>query len=71
MVRLRAELLTSASFVAGWALLTWGIAELLVWQVWPLSAGLFFLSLGGWKLLWTLATEGLYALSRTSRGGER
>lgn len=67
-VRLRAELLTSAAFICGWALLTWGIAELLVWQVWPLSGGLFFLGLGGWRLLATLVWRGLYALSR---GGER
>ncbi|HEX6940900.1 MAG TPA: hypothetical protein VF158_15895 [Longimicrobiales bacterium] len=69
-VRLRAELLTSAAFVAGWAFLTWGVAELLVWQVWPLSAGLFFLGLGGWRLLATLVWRGLYDLTR-GPGGER
>lgn len=67
-VRLRAELLASAAFVIGWVFLTWGVAALTVWQVWPISAGLFFLGLGGWRLLATLVWRGLYALSR---GGER
>lgn len=57
----------AASYLVGWVLLTWGVARLLVPEVWPISGGLFFLSLGGLGLLKDVATEGLYVLSKTSR----
>ena len=59
----RAELATAAAFLGGWALVTWAVASLTVWQVWPLSGGVFLLSLGGWRLLWRMACDGLYALT--------
>lgn len=60
----RAELLTAGAFLAGWALLTWAIARLTAPEAWLVSAGLLLLSLGGWKLLWTVITEGLYTLTK-------
>ena len=49
------------AIIAGWAFVTWGIADLLIW---PLSAGLFLLSLAGWGHLRVLFTGGVYTLSR-------
>lgn len=67
--RYRAEILVSLAVTAAWSFLTWGIASLLVWEVWPLSAGLFLLSLAGWRFVWTIARDGLYALTREDRRG--
>lgn len=64
----RAELLTSAALLAGWALLTWGVALLTSPKVWPLSAGLLLLSLCGWRFLGAIAWAGLYTLTRGRRG---
>jgi hypothetical protein len=58
------EILTAGAFVGGWALLTAGVAALTSSLAWLFSGGLLLISLGGWKLLWKLATSGLYALTR-------
>jgi hypothetical protein len=58
------ELLTAGAFIAGWSLITAGIVALTSPLAWLFSGGLLALSLGGWKLLWALATNGLYALTR-------
>jgi len=52
------------AIVLGWALLTGGIAALLVPEVWLISAGLLLLSLAGWGHLRVLFGAGLYALWR-------
>lgn len=66
-VRTLPETLFVAALLAGWVLLTWGLAALTTWKVWPLSGGVFFLSCCGWKVLATLARDGLYALSKDTR----
>ena len=53
--------------LGGWSLLTLGIAELAVSEVWPISGGLLLLSLCGWGFLRDVAKEGLYTLSRRPR----
>lgn len=60
----RAELAVSGCLIGGWSLITHAIAQLLPHApVWRLSAGLFLLSLTGWKFLFvTVAWRGLYAL---------
>lgn len=66
------EVVLVAAALGGWALMTWGVASLLVWQVWPISAGLFlfaFVAVGlGRKPRSTIAAEGLY---RLTGGGSR
>ena len=62
--RFAGELLVAVAILGGWALLTWGIARLVVPEVWPISGGLLLLSLAGWKFCWTLVREGLYVLTR-------
>lgn len=52
------------SIVGGWALVTWGIASLTVWQVWPISGGLLLLSVAGWGHLRIVFAAGVYPLSR-------
>ena len=54
------EGLHALAILVGWVLVTWGVASLLVWQVWPLSGGLFLLSLAGWEHLRDLFGEGVY-----------
>lgn len=61
------ELLTGLALVAGWTLLTFGIAELVSELAWPISGGLLLLSLCGWGFLKDLFTEGLYVLSQGRR----
>jgi len=56
--------LHALAIVAGWALLTAGIAALLVPEVWLISAGVLLLSLAGWGHLRVLFGAGLYALWR-------
>ena len=56
--------LHALAIVLGWALLTAGIAALLVPEVWLISAGLLLLSLAGWGHLRVLFGAGLYALAR-------
>lgn len=62
-----AELAAALALLAGWTLLTWGVAALTVWQVWPISAGLFLVSLFGWRFFYTMARDGLYALTREKK----
>jgi hypothetical protein len=64
------QLLLGVTYVCGWGLLTWGVAQLTVPEVWAISGGLFLLSLGGLGLLKDIALEGLYVLSRV-KGGSR
>lgn len=62
-----ADVLLSLAILFGWTSLTLGIAALAgahARAVYFLSAGLFLLSLAGWRLLWTLAADGLYLLTR-------
>lgn len=58
----RAAVLHVGAIVGGWLLLTWGVASLLVPAVWPISGGLFLLSLAGWGHLRVLFGRGVYAL---------
>lgn len=60
-----AEIAAALSLVVGWTLITWAIASFShTWQVWPLSAGVFLMSLFGWKYFGVMARDGLYALTR-------
>lgn len=68
VVRARAEILLTAAMLGGWALVTWGLVLFTTWKVWPLSGGLLLLSCGGWRMLWTVASYGLYGLTRTRNG---
>lgn len=66
---LRAETMAVMALGAGWGLLWWGVADVLAAVVsrrgvLAIGAGVFFLSCFGWRLLRTIATVGLYALSR-------
>lgn len=69
LVAARAELLTALTFVAGWLLITAGVAALTSAVAWYFSLGLLAISLGGWKVLWRLALDGLYALTRANADG--
>lgn len=60
-------ILHACAIVGGWALLTAGVASLLVPEVWLISGGLFLLSLVGWGHLRVLFAAGIYALSRRPR----
>jgi hypothetical protein len=55
------------ALLAGWCLLTWGIAALTVWQAWPISLGLLLLGCFGYRLLVKLLGDGLYVLYTQSR----
>lgn len=64
----RAELLASFALVAGWILVTSAIARIARPDVvWLASAGLFLLSLFGWRFLFEIAGKGLYTLTRGGR----
>lgn len=54
----------AAVIIGGWSLLTLGVARLTVPEVWPISGGLFLLSLAGWGHLRVVAVAGLYTLKR-------
>lgn len=59
------EIGAAAALLVGWSLVTWAIASVArTWQVWPLSGGVFLLSLFGWRYLYVMARDGLYALTR-------
>lgn len=59
------EALLSGAWLSGYALLLWGVSSATGWEwVWKIGAGLLLLSMGGWRLLFLVATEGLYLLSR-------
>ena len=63
------EVLNGLGMVLGWALVTGALASFLgVVQVWSLAAGLFVLSLVGWKHMGVIFREGLYTLTRNKRG---
>lgn len=67
-----AEALLSLAVLIGWTLLTLGIGALVGARarvVYLVSAGLFLLSLAGWKLLYRLAADGLYVLTRKKTRG--
>lgn len=60
---IRGEILTSFALFAGWILVTLAIARIVRPDVvWPASSGLFLLSLCGWRLLYAIASHGLYKL---------
>ena len=63
----RAQLLHVLAIVGGWALVTAGVAALLVPEVWLISGGLFLLSLAGWGHLWRVFSLGLFKLAKLDR----
>ncbi|HKV74577.1 MAG TPA: hypothetical protein VJN95_08660 [Gemmatimonadales bacterium] len=58
------ELLFVFGFLLGWGLLSLGFALLLGPIVWPFAGGILLLSACGWKMLFVLARDGLYALTK-------
>jgi hypothetical protein len=54
-----------ASFLGGWAFLTWGVASLLVWQVWPMSIGILLLSFPGLRVVAKALMVGVYLIAKT------
>lgn len=73
MVKVRValpEILTTAALLGGWLLLTLGVVALTSPLAWLFSGGLLLISLAGWKLLWRLATDGLYTLTRTPEAND-
>lgn len=62
-------MLHGLAIVGGWASLTHGVAALTVPEAWPISFGLFLLSLAGWGHLRVLFGVGAYALSKKPDGG--
>jgi hypothetical protein len=64
----RAEILTVVVALAGWALLTAAVAQVVRPDVvWRVSAALLLLSLVGWKFLYGIVTKGIYVLTRGTR----
>jgi hypothetical protein len=61
---IRGELAQGALLLGGWTLLTAGVAALVPRSPWLVSAGLFALTLFGWRFLYLLGRDGLYALTR-------
>jgi hypothetical protein len=68
VARVRAEIATALAFLAGWALITHGVASVTRPIAWTFSAGLLCLSLGGWRLLLIVVVDGMYALTRKQDG---
>lgn len=64
VLRLWPEALQVLGIISGWGLVTYGLASLLVWQVWPISLGFLVFSIVGWGHLKRLFGKGLYELSR-------
>lgn len=63
-----AELGAAAALLAGWASLTWAIAAIAPPRiVWRASVGLLLLALFGFKLLYVMARDGLYTLTREKK----
>ena len=58
------QLLVLVSAVVGWTLVTWGLVDLLGWWVAKVSSGVVVLGLVGYRLLWRIASKGLYWLAR-------
>jgi hypothetical protein len=63
------EALLVVAILGGWGLLTWGLALLTTPKVYPISGGLLLLSCAGWRMLWAIASDGLYTLTRTPKRG--
>ncbi len=59
-----AEIATALSATVGFFLVVWAAAALLTPMMWALGTGLYLLSLSGFGLLWTVARDGLYSLTR-------
>jgi hypothetical protein len=53
----RAEVLAAVAGIAGWVLITWTLAAIFGWKVWPASMGVLLLAGPGirtiGRLLWT------------------
>jgi hypothetical protein len=65
----RGEIFVSVAGTVGWVFITASIAQVVRPDVvWRASAGIFLLSLCGWKLLYEIASSGLYILTRSRRG---
>lgn len=65
--RVGAEVLLFLAVTVGWTFLTLGIGALAgthARAVYFISAGVFSLSLAGWELLYWIARDGMYALSK-------
>lgn len=61
----QAEILDALAIVVGWCALTYGLASVFeMWELYPISLGLFLLSIVGWGHLRKIFTVGLYTLSR-------
>jgi hypothetical protein len=58
------EFLFVLGLLLGWGWISLGFAMLWGRVVWPFSLGLLLLSACGWKMLFTMARDGLYALSK-------
>lgn len=67
--RIRSELLVAIALLAGWSLITYGVAALTAPIAWAFSSGLLLMLLCGWRLLWRVFSDGLYDLSRGRRNG--
>jgi hypothetical protein len=65
--KVRAEIGAASLLLAGWTLLTAGIAQLIHRSPWLLSAGLFAMTLFGWRFLFTIGRAGLYALTHPEK----
>jgi hypothetical protein len=62
--KVRAELGAAVLLLAGWTLITAGVAQFIHRSPWLLSAGLFALTMFGWRFLYTIGRDGLYSLTR-------
>lgn len=60
----RAEIGAAWLLIVGWLFLTVGLEEITHRDLWMLSAGLFAFTLFGWRFLYTIGRDGLYALTR-------
>ncbi len=62
------EIGAAFSLLAGWALISWALASFFrTWQVWPLSGGLLLITVFGWRYLYVMGRDGLYALTRDGK----
>jgi hypothetical protein len=64
------EFLQVVGILSGWGLITFGVASLLWWQLWPISAGLLILSFVGWGHLKNVFGLGLYKLRLIGKAKE-
>lgn len=66
-MKAKAEIALTCAGLLGWYFLTSAVSLLSFVSagvVWRVSAGLLFLSLSGWRLLYKIASRGLYDLTR-------